>query len=100
MVCAIAMIFAASYLRTRASIWIKLYFTVAMALLLGALSYFGMTLRYNNWTLFGVVILFLLIPERERRPWWPAVKRTVARIHEDPQDDEERVAELFRRPNA
>ena len=98
--CAISVVLAAFYFRARASIWTKIGFTVVMVLLFGALSYFGMTLRYNNWTLLGLFVLFLFMPERERRPWWPAVKRTVDRMHEDPQSDEKKVAELLRRPNA
>jgi len=88
----------ASYLRTRASFWFKLAFMSAMALLIALLTHFGVALQF--WNLFVLAVLLVFFPGRERRPWWPAMKRTVARLYEDPDSEEKRLAEMLGRRGA
>jgi hypothetical protein len=70
----------------------------AIALLIGLLTHFGVTRQF--WNLFILTVLLVFLPKHEHRPWWPAMKRTVTRLHEDPDSEEERLAETLGRRGA
>jgi hypothetical protein len=94
----VGIVLIASYLRTHTSFWVKWSFMSAIALLIGLLTHFGVTVQL--WNLFVLTVLLVFLPEHERRPWWPAMKRTVARFHEDPDGEEKRLAEMLGRRGA